>query len=83
MTSHSKIHEEAVELLLASMSKERGSGFKHSFMFGMPGARPWEKGFGIQVYYRRNKLIRAALHVRQSGPAYLRLISTDGLAGTS
>jgi hypothetical protein len=73
--THSQIHEEAVELLLASISKERGSGFKHSFEFGPPGALPWQKGLVIEIYYRPNKLIRAVLHVRQSGPAYLRLIS--------
>src|SRR5713101_71049 len=75
--SHSQMHDEAVELLLASISKERGSGSKSSFTFGTPGARPWEKGFATEIYYRPNKLVRAALHVRERGPAYLRLISID------
>ncbi len=69
------MHEDAVELLLASISKDRGTGFKHSFEFGPPGAQPWQKGLVIEIYYRPNKLIRAVLRVRQSGPAYLRLIS--------
>jgi hypothetical protein len=75
--THSQIHDEAVELLLASFSKERGSGYKSSFEFGPPGAPHWDKGLVAEIYYRPNKLVRAVLHVRQNGPAYLRLISIE------
>jgi hypothetical protein len=71
------MHDEAVELLLASMSKERGSGYRSSFTFCLPGAPPWDKGVVTEIYYRPNKLVRAALHVRRTGPAYLRLISIE------
>jgi hypothetical protein len=71
---HKPIHDEAVELLLASMSQTAGDGLRSSFMFGRPGAPHWEMRMGTDVYYRRNKLIRAALYVREHGPVHLKYL---------
>ena len=73
---HNLIHREAVELILASMSALRGdSGLESSFFFGKPGAPQWERRMGVVVYYDFSQLTRAALHVRQEGPSYLRYLS--------
>jgi hypothetical protein len=68
------VHDEAIELLLASMSQKGGEGVRHSFVFGKPGAPPWDRRMGADLSYRRNKLIRASVHVRQNGPAYLKYL---------
>jgi hypothetical protein len=75
----SQIHDEAVELLLASISKRRNDGLMSSFFFGKPGAPHWDRRMGVEIYYRPNKLIRAALFVRQNGPGYLRFLSIDDI----
>lgn len=69
-----KIHDEAVELLLDAISQECDEGLRSGFMFGKPGAPHWEKNAAIDIYYRPNKLIRAALFVRKNGPGYLRYL---------
>ena len=73
------VHDEAAELLLASMSKKDDEGLKSSFMFGMPGAPHWDRRMGTDLYYRPNKLIRASLFVRRHGPAYLKYLPIDDI----
>jgi hypothetical protein len=68
------IHDETVGLLLASMSQNREDGLRASFLFGKPGAPQWQRNMGIDLFYRPNKLTRAALYVRQNGPAYLKYL---------
>lgn len=75
------IHNEAVELLLSSMSQKSGDGLQTSFFFGKPGARHWEKNFGVDFYYKANKLNRAALYVREKGPAYLKYLAISDIWG--
>jgi hypothetical protein len=57
------------------MSRKSEQGLRSSFMFGKPGAPHWDKRMGVDLYYRANKLIRAALYVRQHGPTYLRYLA--------
>jgi hypothetical protein len=64
------IHNEAAELILASMSQCDSEGLKASFMFGKLGAPLWDRHMGTDLYFRPNKLTRAVLYVRQKGPAY-------------
>ena len=71
------VHTRTVELLLAAISRKRGSDLRSSFFFGRPGSPHWDRRLGIEIYYLRTELIRAALHVRQSGPPYLRYLSID------
>jgi hypothetical protein len=77
---HKPIHNEVVELLLDSMS-QRGDDYalRSSFFFGEPGAPHWQNRGGTDVYYQANKLVRAALHVRQHGPAYLKYLSLSDI----
>ncbi|MCL6286218.1 hypothetical protein M3P21_22255, partial [Ruegeria sp. 2012CJ41-6] len=70
-----KIHIEAIELLLASITLTMGEdGARASFLFGPPGARHWEKRIGIEIYYHFVDLNLAALHVRSVGPSYLKAL---------
>jgi hypothetical protein len=77
---HGPIHDEATELLLDSMSQHSDDyALKHSFFFGKPGASHWQHHGGTDVYYQARKLVRAALHVRQHGPAYLKYLSVSDI----
>ncbi|OKO83625.1 hypothetical protein AC630_10760 [Bradyrhizobium sp. AS23.2] len=50
-----------------------------SFFFPRPD-NPWQPGrIGTTIFYDTGKLIRAALHVRQSGLIYLRYLSLDDI----
>lgn len=69
------MHDQAVELLLASISK-RSDDYQlmSSFFFGKPGEPlPTLGRIGTTIYYDARKLIRAALLVRRNGPPYGRL----------
>lgn len=66
------IQKEAIKLLLASMYQPEGRGRTQAFMYGPIGANQWEKSFGTDLYYDESLLVKAVLHVRRVGPAYLR-----------
>ena len=71
---------QAIDLVLQSMYRTRGEdGLKISFMFGAPGAPSWDKRLGTELFFRQQTLIRAALYVRQRGPAYLKAMSIDDI----
>jgi hypothetical protein len=71
---------ETIKLLLLSIFKQRGEdGLVNKFMFGEPGAPHWAKSLGTEIYFRRRELIRAALYIRQNGPAYLRSMSMSDI----
>jgi hypothetical protein len=70
----------AGELLLSSMYMTRGEdGLVNKFLFGPPGAPSFASSLGTQVFFRRRQLVRAALFVRQSGPAYLKAMSVSDI----
>ncbi|MFN4311814.1 MAG: hypothetical protein ACK4FK_14620 [Ferrovibrio sp.] len=69
-----EMHQEAVELLLASISQQDASGLRSSFLFGKPGAPLWERRFGAEIFFHQSRIIRAALFVRRNGPAYLKYL---------
>jgi hypothetical protein len=70
------VHVEAIELLLSAIYRASGlDGKMSSFLYGQPGSAIWERRFGVEIFYRRRKMVRAALYVRQNGPAYLRYLS--------
>ena len=75
------IHTEAIELLLSSMFAQSEDGLRSSFMFGKPGTPHWDKRIGTEVFYLAGRLNRAALHVRNHGPAHLRHLPLDDLWG--
>ena len=75
----SNIHDNAVEILLVSISREPGTGLFSSFMFGKPGEPRNLCNMGVNIYYRWNSLIRTALFIRQSGPAYLKYLPIDDI----
>lgn len=78
---HSRIHSRAVELLLDAMSKQSDDwAVRASFLFGRPNALAWQ-GFTVDIYYDTAKLVQAALHVREHGPAYLRHLSIEVISG--
>ncbi len=71
----SKIHIEAIDKLLASITLTMGEdGARASFLFGAPGAQHWDKRIGIDIYYHFVELNLAALHVRSAGPTYLKAL---------
>jgi hypothetical protein len=77
---HNLIHEEVVELLLASISSHRGDeGLQASFYFGKPGEPHWQKRGATEIYYYFTRLIRAVLHVRRHGPAYLKYLAMNDI----
>lgn len=70
-----KTHIEAIEMLLASITLTMGeNGARASFLFGPPGARHWEKRMAIDLYYHFVDLNLAALHVRSTGPYFLKAL---------
>jgi len=73
------IHDETIELLLASIYQKSGEGLQSSFFYGKPGARHYEKNFGTEIYYKENKLTRTAIHVRQHGPSYLKYLAISDI----
>jgi len=76
----SAIHDQAVELLLDSMSQQSDDYLlRSSFFFGKPGAPSWQKNGGTDVFYHAGKLVRAALHVRKNGPPYLRYLPISAI----
>lgn len=76
---HKPVHLEAIDLLLASISKKSGDGLVSSFSYGKPGAPQWDRRMGVELYYQPKKLVRAALHVRHHGPAYLKYLSISDM----
>lgn len=74
----SSIQRNTVELILSAIYRQAGDdGLMASFMFGRPGSLHWDRRLGDEIFFRRKQLIRAALYVRQNGPAYLRYISVN------
>ncbi|OKO83749.1 hypothetical protein AC628_01190 [Bradyrhizobium sp. NAS96.2] len=71
----SSIHDTAVELLLASMSRAAEQyDFEASFFITVPSP-PLTTGIVARVYYDGPKLVRTALHVRARGPAHLKYLA--------
>jgi hypothetical protein len=73
------IHDDAIELLLASMSQQHEDGLLAAFVFANPDGPHMR--MQTELYYRPNKLTRAALHVRQHGPPYLRYLAIGDIWG--
>lgn len=73
------IQKEAVKLLLAAMYQPEGRGRTQAFMYGPIGANDWEKSFGTELYYDESLLVKAVLHVRRVGPAYLRKMPFESI----
>jgi len=70
-----KVHVEAIDLLLASITLTMGKeGSRASFFFGPQGSSIWERQIGIDIYYHFVRLDLAALHVRGNGPSYLKAL---------
>ncbi|NKX43557.1 hypothetical protein [Roseicyclus persicicus] len=73
-----RIHKEIVENLLSSITLSMGGdGAEHSFLFGPPGARLWERRLGVTIYYHSVELNLTALQVRSVGANYLRALPLD------
>lgn len=72
---------ETVELLLAATFSTRQDGRRVSFLFGRPGAPHFQRNLGTEVYFAKVPLLKAALHVRQNGPVYLRNLSIHEVEG--
>jgi hypothetical protein len=74
------VYQHAVELLLLSTYSTRGEdGLETKFLVGPPGAPSRAKRISTNIFFRRRKLIRAALYVRESGPVYLRAMSINDI----
>jgi hypothetical protein len=69
--------QDAVNLLLRAMHSGGEGHLKHSFTFGRPGAALWDRRLGAEVAYDPAAMMRAAVHVRQNGPAYLKTLSVQ------
>jgi hypothetical protein len=68
------IYREAVELLLASVYNSRGLGNNASmsrFLYGSPGTSVHDRRIGTEIWFRTTQLVKAALFIREKGPAYL------------
>lgn len=71
---------QAVELLLAAMSKARGEdGLRAAFLFGEPGAPPYARSLGTEIYYARKEIGAAVLYVRANGPSHLRQMAVQDI----
>ncbi|MCA1397229.1 hypothetical protein [Bradyrhizobium sp. BRP56] len=79
----SAIHDQAAELILDAIYRQPGDYLlKASFFFGMrPGAPPFERRMGIEIYIDPVKLVRAALYVRKNGPPYLKYLPISAISG--
>lgn len=76
------VHRRAVELLLAAVHTHVGEdGLSSSFMFGRPGAPPWQRNMGVEIFVSVKRSIIAALFVRQHGAPYLRALSIADIRG--
>lgn len=71
-------HIEAVERILSAVYAS-GDTRLSSFLYGKPGAQPWEKRLGTEIFVRRQAYLRALLFVRQNGAPYLQAISISDL----
>ncbi len=71
------IHQASVDLLFDAMSQTAGTGFRASFMYGCPDDPLGHKGFGTEIYFNAEKLTRAALFLRDSGPSYLKYLTIE------
>lgn len=70
-----RIYIDTIEMLLNSVTLEMGEdGAEHSFLFGRPGSPHWEHRLGATIYYHPVEINLTALHVRSSGPRYLRAL---------
>lgn len=70
---------QAVELLLAATFNVRQDGRRENFLFGRPEAGVWARNMGTEIFHTKLGLLKAALHVRNCGPAYLRNLSIHEL----
>lgn len=76
------ISREAIERLLASISKRAGTdGLRSAFFYGPIGAAIFERRLGIEIFYERQALLAAALFVRANGPAHLRQMAVQDVQG--
>src|SRR5690348_11072850 len=72
--------QEAIERILASISKSRGTdGLRSAFLFGKPGAPIFNRNLGIEIFYSRKEILSAALFVRANGPEHLRLMAVKDI----
>lgn len=75
LLAQNRIHTETIELLLSAITMTMGDdGARHSFLYGKPGARHWEKRIGTEIFYHFVDLKLAALFVRNTGPLYLKAL---------
>lgn len=72
---------QAIELLLAATFATPNDGGSQSFLYGRPGAPLWERRMGAEIFHSRLGMLAAALHVRRTGPLYLRNLAMDELRG--
>lgn len=76
------VHRRAVELLLAAVYTHVGEdGLSSSFMFGRPGAPPWQRNIGVEIFVSLKRSIMAALFIREHGAPYLRALSITDIRG--
>ncbi|WFU33659.1 hypothetical protein QA635_04210 [Bradyrhizobium brasilense] len=74
------ISREAVERLLASISKRPGTyGLRSAFFYRPIGAAIFERRLGIEIFYDRQAILAAALFVRANGPAHLRQMAVQDI----
>jgi hypothetical protein len=74
------ICKEAVELLLASMSKNMGTdGLRVAFMFGRPGEPTYQRSLGTEFFYSPKGILAAVLYIRRHGPAHLRQMAVKDI----
>jgi hypothetical protein len=70
-------HDRATDLLLSSISDIPSQGMRASFLYGPPDSALWPGTRTAEIYYSSKKLNRAALYVRQEGPAYLKYLAIE------
>ena len=70
-----------VDLILDAVRKHVGEdGMKSSFLFSInPDASLMTRNFGITIFFSLKGMTKAALFVRDNGPAYLRALSIDDI----
>lgn len=77
----SNIYITAIDIILSSITKDRGSGLLSSFEFKKPGASIWDRSAGVvDIFYNRNGLVQASLFVRQHGHSYLKYLPMEDVS---
>jgi hypothetical protein len=76
------VYRRAVEFLLAAVHTHVGEdGMRNAFLFGKPGAPPWQRNMGVEIFVSLKHSIIAALFVREHGAPYLRALSISDICG--